>query len=420
MGENRFSVVQYIVKEKLEEGYQEELRTFICINENGIKIPHPITNFLRQKYENKSAEPNTVKTYAEIIKGFLNYIYESVNPKFEKVKRNGISQLNSEHIIMYINSLTYKYKNGELKANSIHQQIRVFNSFFIWLNNQGLIEYEAFEYSIEKIKVKTKTIKKIDSPISPDKLDITLPKRDGKRTVRRRKRHDFGKGRLDLVNKFIEVSTDVAPEITLGIAFQIYGGLRRGEVINLLLSSLNKVSYKTNEPIIVTIEDSWKYLFSHRKLDPADQVKVERTQIILQTPYVHSIYKKHLRLLGQLNAKFGASDAMFRSKSNGKPLGGRSYQNRFNQVKSRFLEVLLEESKLDEYHYLTSKPWSTHMGRGIFTNILYFNLHLNHEEVALLRGDSFNLSSEHYLEESNLWDIANKCIEILSIRGDKI
>ncbi|MGE7931315.1 hypothetical protein [Viridibacillus arvi] len=418
MGENRFSVVQILVKEKVEEGYQKCLRTFICINENDIKIPHPISNFLRQKYENKSLEPNTVKVYAEVLKGFLNYIYASVDPKLESVKKNGIVELNADHAIMYINSLSYKYKKEELKANTVLSQMRVLSSFFIWLHKQNFIGYEAFEYSIEKINIMGRTIERIDSPISYDKLDLVLPKRDSKRTIRRRKRHDFGKGRIDLANLFIEISKEIAPEITLGIAFQIYGGLRKGEVINLLNSSFNKNKYKTNEPMVVYIKDNWDILFSYRKFDPADQVKVGRDQIILQTSYIHSIYQNHLIQLERINKKIGPSKALFRSYTNGKAIGGRSYQNKFNKVKAKFLEVLLEESKLEEYHFLTSKSWSTHIGRGIFTNILYFNLKLSHEEVALLRGDSFTFSSEHYLEESNLLDIANKCIELLSISGD--
>lgn len=417
MGElKRFSVVQYKVVDKVDNNQSLKIRTFICINQkDGIKFPHPITNFIRQTYENKMLEPNTVRTYAEIIKGFLNYIFESIEPMFKEVKTFGLTRLESNHAINYINNLSYRYRQGEIKSNTIHIKINVLNKFYIWLIKQKLIDYKAFEYATERTIVLGKTIEKISSPLNSYNFDIILPRREGKKRIRERQRHDFGKGRIDLALLFLKVSKEVAPEITLGIAFQFFGGLRRGEVVNLLTSSFNKTEYHSNEPIILDVRDNWEYIFKDKRFDPSEQVKIPRLQPILKTNVLNSILNEHIRCIKLTKKKLNIrNDVLFCSYKSGRAISGRAYSEGFNKVKKRFLEKLLENNFLDEYNFLISKPWSTHIGRGIFTNILIFNLHFNLAEAALLRGDATQKATELYIEDANVNELAVMAIENLS------
>lgn len=63
-------------------------------------------------------------------------------------------------------------------------------------------------------------------------LGTRFPSRDtSKRKVAKLK--DFGEDRKQLTTHFIRTAMDVAEDIALGLCFQFYGGLRRGEVVNV-------------------------------------------------------------------------------------------------------------------------------------------------------------------------------------------
>lgn len=73
-------------------------------------------------------------------------------------------------------------------------------------------------------------------------------------------------GRLDLVNLFLRVAELEAPDIALGIAFQFYGGLRRGEVVNLLRRSIKEPQKNGSGEFTINIQDNWRILFLIRNL----------------------------------------------------------------------------------------------------------------------------------------------------------
>lgn len=56
---------------------------------------------------------------------------------------------------------------------------------------------------------------------------------------------DFGENRYELVQRFIKIAQDVAPDITLGICFQFFGGLRTGEVVNLTKEAIESPYFGT-------------------------------------------------------------------------------------------------------------------------------------------------------------------------------
>ena len=56
---------------------------------------------------------------------------------------------------------------------------------------------------------------------------------------------DFGENRYELVQRFIKITQDVAPDIALGICFQFFGGLRTGEVVNLTKEAIEHLIFGT-------------------------------------------------------------------------------------------------------------------------------------------------------------------------------
>lgn len=91
------------------------------------------------------------------------------------------------------------------------------------------------------------------------------------------------------------------------------------------------------------------------------------------------------------------SDALFVNR-NGQSMTGSSYRYHFNKAKNVFITQLRNSinpvdrsnaSKLENYE------WSTHIGRGIFTNLLAEEA-TNPYDIALPRGDASIESSIVY------------------------
>lgn len=412
----RFVVKQYEVYEERDFVLSNRYRTFICVEnmETGIFLPHPITNFIRVNYENRSLSINTLKKYAEEIKKFLNYLLSSIEnsiPLFLELEKEGLSIIKLEHGAAYLDHLAYKVRKGQIKSNSVHIAERILTKFYIWMSEQKIISLKLSERVEKKyIRGKIETL-----PVSPFKdldLDVTFPRKERNSIVRNRRLHDFGVGRIDLINLFLMTAEIFEPEIAFGIALQFYGGLRAGEVINLFVDSVQVPKDRLNSPIILKIEDNWEEIFKGYNAINDLQVKNPRNQIVFNTEIVDMLYKKHMKMVGD-KIKKGKQQPLFIHKNN-KPITGQTYRNKFNIVKRNFLKIISSQN-IEDYEFLISKPWATHMGRGIFTNLLTFYLGWNSSEVAIARGDVNINSSLAYIEEQNVKSLVSEGIERLSI-----
>ena len=68
-----------------------------------------------------------------------------------------------------------------------------------------------------------------------------------------------------------------------------------------------------------------------------------------------------------------------------------------------------------DYLFLKKYNWSTHIGRGIFTNLcLEYDLAKNAKELANLRGDFSELSAQPYIDEFKKIKTINKSFEKIS------
>jgi len=227
---------------------------------------------------------------------------------------------------------------------------------------------------------------------------------------------DFGENRYFLVQKFITVSQDVAPDVTLGICFQFFGGLRAGEVVNLTKSSIEAPYYWSQtdfgvDKFILKIRNRTKSLFSGKENLQHEQVKVPRNQSLLLNTTLSKVYKEHKALLLRMENRMGIknNDALFISKRTGEPISGKSYKEKFQKVKDEFLRQLSNEGKIEDYLFLTDKRWSTHICRGVFTNFL-LQVNATVTEVAIARGDKNINSVMAYVEEKNAINITKDAI----------
>ncbi|MDG5471752.1 hypothetical protein P6709_08325 [Jeotgalibacillus sp. ET6] len=413
-----FVVKQMKIKEIRQGDLVEEDKIFLCIEdkETGIVLPHPLSNFIKSTFDRKSLALKTQKNYAEEIKKFLNYILDCISDEeemFLELRSNGISGLKLKHGSSYITSLTQRVRANEIIAQQVRDADRMLTKFYFWLSEQGLIT-ENIQYREDIRSIKGKKTVIILSPFDNFELGTEYPNmRDMGRGSDNL--HDFGNGRLDLVNLFIRIAELEAPDIALGIALQCYGGLRKGEVVNLLRSSVKEPYRNGSGEFTLNIKDNWDVLFSHKKLTVAEQVKKTRIQAVFKAPIVLEMYGKHKNLLSRLEKKglIKNEQALFCSIHTGQPISGISYWERFTKVKNKFLSILLVNDE-EAYQRLTSKSWSTHVGRGIFTNMLVFLLGWSASEVMIARGDSNIQSSKSYIEEHNVKKKTEEAVEIIA------
>ena len=117
---------------------------------------------------------------------------------------------------------------------------------------------------------------------------------------------DFGENRYELVQRFIKIAQDVAPDIALGICFQFFGGLRTGEVVNLTKDAIESPYFwdDTNlgeSKFILKIRERHLELFKDKTNLQHEGVKRPRNQALLTNPLLSQIYKEHKQHLERLN-----------------------------------------------------------------------------------------------------------------------
>ncbi|MCZ8535001.1 site-specific integrase [Psychrobacillus psychrodurans] len=356
-----------------------------------LQVPHPITEFLTVKYAFHGKSLNSQLVPARVVCRFLNYILKSIDKKdklFMQLSIIGLKNLNLYHGSNYISHLS---RNG-LSRNTIKLYEGALTNFFVFLSENNYInEKIEVEYNYYKDK---RTVKSL---FEKSYLQTQYPSSRKSNTILKLK--DFGKNRYELMVLFIQLARSVSPDIAYGICLQFYGGLRRGEVVNVTRLDLEVIP---KESMIVHIKDNRNILFSDLK-DTSNEFP-KRTnylpprlckQIIMDIPIVWEVYFEHINYLQTVKAK--NKKAMFLNKD-GNAMSGKIYDRRFNKVKKRFLEELLKQGRYADYTLLSESYWSTHIGRGIYSNIL-FDMNLTPTQIAIARGDTNINSSMEYVDE---------------------
>ncbi|MGE7024462.1 hypothetical protein [Solibacillus cecembensis] len=360
------------------------------VGDDGIEYPHPITDFLRS-YRSSSMSLERERQMASTVCQFLNYILKMIDneeEEFINLKKEGLYSLDIIHGSRFLNYCDNQINsNGaRVKKDTVDKKEFTLVILYVFFKEKWVInnDLEIASY------YDTKGNKKYASP-------FTRTRTKPSRTASNKGLRDFGENRLQLLVEFIDtaISMKKGKKIALGIALQAFGGLRRGEVVNLTLPSLSYVG----KSLVCDIKDRQNHLFKKKKNLKKEQVKNERVQDILPSEYLNNIYRQHLQLIASQNKKLPPTvkDALFINQA-GYPLSGKAYEDNFNKVVQIFLTRLLNEQRYEEYTFLTAKPFTTHTMRGVFTNICLDNLEMNVRLTANARGDKFDTTVQEYVE----------------------
>lgn len=415
-------LVRYKVKEKMVSelcaGKTIMVKRAVIIEEftdyRGIKIelPSALNGYLYNSFKNSPI--SNAKNAADVICPFLNYIklqvIEDDDEYFNAIEKKGIFGLNFYHAASYLNYCIDVKKISRATALKYTDQILDFYQYLIDL--EMLDKSVKFTYTLAKVSGGKKKQKIRDNPFKNAKYKVHYPSES------KTKKTKLNNMEEHIWQLFLQVSEKYAPSITLGIAFQMFGGLRRGEVVNLMVNSIRKQREKDISRMTLYIRKNQSLLFKDRKIELSKcGVKKERDQEVFNfNSQLYKYYENHLNFRSKLLKETGkVSEALFVDE-NGDAMCGVRYEQLWKKVKKKFLDALQLNSYSQYYEFCKEKnTWGTHIGRGIFTNLcLEYNFAKTARELANLRGDKYEDSSQPYIDQFKL---SRKVAKTLNIIG---
>ncbi|MFS1517385.1 hypothetical protein V1503_13115 [Bacillus sp. SCS-151] len=375
---------------------QLEEKTVVTIGikdkNTNFQVPHPISHFVRQKYQYKGKSLSSQINPAREIVKFLNFINEQIslrNPEFQILLEKGFRGLQLIHGARYITycaekKLSYKYVKT-IERYLIH--------LYDYLNDMDLLD-EEIEFNTYVNRRKEEVMM---TPFVHPSLDTQYPSTDD---PVRNKLKDFGDDtgkRNKLVYEFIEEARRVSPDIAFGIALQIFAGLRRGEVVNLTSATV-PTDFLSGSNYIAVLDNQYR-LFKHLKNTIKEQVKRPRLQPVLPSAYLKELYEAHMKMNTKIRKK--NQYALFVGEK-GQTISGGTYERKFAKVKYAYIDRLARTpGRYSDFNMLDDAIWGTHIGRGIFTNYLY-DMALDDRQMSIARGDKSTLSSKAYIDYRNV------------------
>ncbi|MGD7052933.1 site-specific integrase [Sutcliffiella horikoshii] len=401
------------IKKKKGNAHEEVDVVIVGIKDiqNNIIYPHPISNFIVKRYRNKGLSYQSQLKATKVLCQFLNFVNRCIDDEiegYENLKIYGIKSLKLSHGSDFITDGTLR--GIGFQTSNYYEQL--LTNFYKYLVDLNLIE-ENIEVHY---KTKFSNYGKRPYPISPfnkSYLDTLRPSRNNF-DESDNKLKDFGENRNQLVYEFIQ-EAQLQSNIALGICFQFLAGLRLGEVVNLTIDSIHDNGFRGNGGFYINIKDNQDKLFKYLSNKSQVQVKRPRYNFVLEDPLFWNIYYEHMERLQYLKKqkKITNKYALFYSEANGEALSGESYRRQFVKVKQCFLRKLRENRRYADLDLLESAEWSTHIGRGVYTNFL-IDMGLNEDEIANLRGDKTKLSVLKYIEKRTSLEKVKKHVNILT------
>lgn len=379
-------------------------------------IPSQLTSYLKTSCGGDSL--STKIKYGRWVCQFLNYINNEIemgyNKRFESLKENGLYGLTLYHLADFINSFrnTNSYQTVKEKENSLLM-------FYDYLYQLGITGEEA---KIEKIPVPVKS----GQNRKQVKWQIVNPFRGNPNYVIEYPDVEGNVSNVlkdmdeDVWNTFLDFAKVHSPHIVFGVAMQICGGLRQGEIVNLTIDSVNL--RKDKNYIELSIQDRQAELFERGVDSRYSQVKKTRDgqPVFNFNGEIFELWDKHLEYVYN-HPKRKHMTALFLDNF-GQPMTGQVYQKEFHKLKWAFIKFLEDEChKIDLANKLKESSWGSHIGRHIFTNYLIKKGYLKNimgysdpKLLMILRGDSSTKSSEVYLDLKSITEAVSNEIDVIS------
>lgn len=397
---------RYVVKEKYVKNIVEGklvtdkvpviMEEYICSNGEPFYIPSFLNKVIYKKYRLKpmSSGKNVAITICE----FMNYIdykvTEGIEPIFINLKEEKIHGLNFQHLTHFLDYCGYPKPIGKgNEYKTVKQKEERLKFLYIQLIGLGIIKNPnvKFKYNMVANPYTKKKVKIEISPLSKVAYQVTYPTKQSN-------------GKVKIVDlpevlweRMIFLSREYTKEITFGLILQMFGGLRRGQVVNLRYDDIHTTD--NMNLMNVTIQRRPE-LFEDRyvNIDTCGVKKTRGLQPIFNiNSLLYTYYSEHMeeraRKLYECNTN---TDALM-VDDNGNAMTGTTYKNKFNKLKQIFLEDVKKHS-YKKYIELRDATWSTHIGRGIFSNILVSRGYVKTaRDLANLRQDDNEESAKVYM-----------------------
>lgn len=366
MNRDNYAFSRQIYKSVNKDGSVRQLVSIdIQVKDAGIFLPTPFSAFLLE-YQNRKT--STVAMAASLIVRFLNHLFFEM-----EYPLTSIGELTFQHGIDFLSSLP-------VQPGGKTQYAEYLTKFYHFCKQHGIAmipdlqeksspTYQKYTANIFKGKYRAEPKKTVDAI------------------------HEIDTAYLPML---FDTAKDVAPDIYLGLFFQFAGGLRASEIVSVEYSSIGFIKEGGTFALALKLED--KDLRPELSSAFISKVKRNRTQIVL--PFFGDRLEKAYEIHVNRYRKEGVS-ALFIDQ-NGNPMTVHTYWKRFRRIKREFIKRLYECPKMEAQVYalfLDSYKWSTHIGRGTYSNIIAQNAN-NIGEIAIMRGDSSLSSSLPYLNDN--------------------
>ena len=363
----RASIVKYIEIHKGEIDHKRKVA--ICLHDNttGRNTTALPISIVTRAWPSVKLQP--AYSYTSRFVRFLNYTYfESATPV------TAITQISPSHVLAYLEMLSKESGRSYTKSSedNLYQGL-----YFLW--KQGLCTgFSSEDFTVVANRQgETVYLKDVKNCFS-------LPP-----VKRKEKLHDLDPS---IVRLMFDLAIRHTPRIALGLYYQIFGGLRRSEVISLEYSRIHFNPDNHQHALYVDIGDVDLRPDTRRGF--LTQAKRSRKQKVIYVPVIYNtLYSLNTRLTAKAN-----TDAVFLN-SNGKPMTEASYDNYFRKLKDKLIESLRNSEDIETRLYanvLSSSSWATHIGRGIYSNIIATHAETS-AQLAVARGDSNQDSALPYL-----------------------
>lgn len=358
-----------------EEKIKESVVILLKNLDNNRCVIHPLTSFLLQ-WDN--CELNTILKVANEIVPFLNYILIDNCDSYEL---NSLWDITFEHGSDYLNVL------GETRSRStVKSTERTLTKFYFFLTKKKLLKtivLEDFTFT-KKTNGSGHKTESISSPFE----GVIYPDAELKNIL-----HHLPN---ELVLPFLNTALYKVPRIALGVYLQMFGGLRIGEVVNISKGNITlKGPYGQNGMVVRVQKQPLRPDLKNN--DGKGGVKTPRYQTIFSCfGLLSKLYKYHLDRFD-----VDGEVALF-VNSDGNALTERSYRGDFEKLKEEFISTLEKSDDLKLRGYgisLRQKKWSTHIGRGVFSNLVS-DVADTAVEIALARGDKSLDSALSYTSDA--------------------
>ncbi len=376
--------IRFTHKSILVGGKDHERYRVILLLENkktGVKVPHPLTEFF-SKYNN--LEHSSIVQKANYIVPFLNYTFLNNN----NYRLKSLSEITFQHGVDFLNEFSAgKIGRSCPNRDTVKSAERVLTQFYEFMLEKGLLSNSEemilstgqFYHQIRGVMIYKK------SPFR----GVVYP--------RNKRKNKLTSIPMELIKEFLDLAILETPDIALGIYFQLFGGLRMSEVINLSKNSIELIGYNGQNGMNLDVRERY---FRKDIINNNGKwgVKKPRSQYVIPIDGLLSkLYAKHMDTYHKGNCH----EALFINKNN-EAMSGSSYYDKFLRLKKAFIKNLSdnENPRLKAFAIvLLSKKWSTHICRGTFSKLVA-DYSKNPTELAVLRGDSSYESVFPYIQGS--------------------